>query len=64
MEGVKRQREGRRRGGRGRMSVGEVQRQELKENNKKGGGGQVMQHFYNQLQTVLKNCFKYQNLAN
>lgn len=31
------------------MSVEEVQRQELKENNKKGGGGQVMQHFYKQL---------------
>lgn len=39
MERVKRERERQRRGGRGRMSVGEVQRQELKENNKKGGGG-------------------------
>lgn len=54
---------GRRGGRRGRMSVGEVQRQELKENNKKGGGGQVMQHFYKQLQTVLKNCFTVQNLV-
>lgn len=27
------------------------------------GGGQVMQHFYKQLQTVLKNCFTIQNLA-
>lgn len=48
------------RGGRGRMSIGEVQRQELKENNKKGGGGQVMQHFYKQLQTGLKNRFTMQ----
>lgn len=63
MEGGNKERGRQRRGGRERMSVGEVQRQELKENNKKGGGGQVMQHFYKQLQTVLKNCFIIQNLA-
>lgn len=52
MEGVKREREGQRSGGRGTTSVGEVQRQELKENNKKGGGGQVMQHFYKQFRKI------------